>query len=451
MIIRSISGVRGIVDTDFNTKTIQNYARSFHAHVEPGLIFLGRDSRPSGEKLLDVFTAELIRLGRDVVVCGIVPTPTVQFMVERSEASGGVIITASHNPIEWNGLKFVRGDGTFFHSEDCDILFDLVDKNDFIDDAEVAGMVFPDQNSILKHCIHTIELSCIDCKAIRDRNFKVIIDAVNGAGSEALPLLLEYMGCEVTQIYCEGNGEFRRGTEPLPEHLKDLRKSVLDNVADVGFAVDPDADRLAVVNEKGEALGEEYTLVLAVEGYIQNKKTRESFVTNLSTSLALEKMAEKFDCSIERTAVGEINVVQKMLEIGSELGGEGNGGVILKEAHLGRDSLVGAAMVLNRMAQDNKPISEIHLGLPQFYIVKDKIKLNGIDNETIQEKAKSIFPDANINLIDGVKLIWDDRWIHLRVSNTEPIMRIYAEAPDKDGAQKLIEQFQACLQEEISQ
>ena len=438
MIIRSISGVRGLTFTHLNTETISAYARAFHKYNDNGLIFLGRDTRPSGENLLEVFSQELVRLGRDVIDCGVVPTPTVQFMVERSEAAGGVVITASHNPIEWNGLKFVRSDGTFFYPDDCKSLFSLVDNDSPIEDAEKAGMVFPDQNSILKHSIKVIELSCIDSKSIRDSNFKVVIDAVNGAGSDALPLLLEHLGCEVVKILCEGNGHFERGTEPLPANLDLLSKTVLEHNADVGFAVDPDADRLAVVNENGIPLGEEYTLVLAAEGYIQTKKTKQTFVTNLSTSLALEKMAENHGCSVERSAVGEINVVQKMLEVGADFGGEGNGGVILKEAHLGRDSLVGVAMILNRMTQNKKPISEIHSSLPQFYIVKDKIDLDKIDLNVVLDKAKSVFGDAKIDTLDGIKFIWDDRWIHLRSSNTEPIMRIYAEASSKSEATDLI-------------
>ncbi|MEA1881955.1 MAG: phosphoglucosamine mutase [Candidatus Marinimicrobia bacterium] len=445
MIIRSISGVRGVVATYLTTDLVKVYARAIHTHLEPGLVFLGRDSRPSGEELLESFTEELIRLGRDVIVCGTVPTPTVQFMVEKSEAAGGVIITASHNPIEWNGLKFVRSDGTFFHSDNCNALFGLVDNDEKVANAEQPGMFFPDQNSILKHSIHTVELSCIDLNAIRKRQFKVVIDAVNGAGSEALPLLLTHLGCKVVSIHCEGNGEFNRGTEPLPENLKDLNKAVVENDANVGFALDPDADRLAIVNEKGEPLGEEYTLVLAAEGYIRKKQAKETFVTNLSTSLALEKMAEHYGCTVERSAVGEINVVQHMLKIGAELGGEGNGGVILKEAHLGRDSMVGTAMVLNRMAQDDKPISEIHAALPQFHIVKDRIDLDGIDKDAILEKAKSVFTDAEVNTIDGVKFIWEDRWIHLRGSNTEPIMRIYAEGPTTSTAQGLVDKIKEAI------
>ena len=445
MIIRSISGVRGLIDSHLTTKVIECYARAFHSHLKPGLIFIGRDSRPSGEDLLDSFANELVRLGRDVIICGIVPTPTVQFMVERSEAAGGIIITASHNPIEWNGIKFVRSDGTFFHPNDCDHLFELFDKDKALNDVKSPGMVFPDQNSILKHAIKTIELSCIDFKAIKKRQFKVVIDAVNGAGSEALPLLLEYLGCEVIKLYCEGNGEFKRGTEPLPENLIDLGKLVLDNNADVGFAVDPDADRLAVVDETGKPIGEEYTLVVAAEGYINNRKKEEIFVTNLSSSMALDKLAEKHSCSVERSAVGEINVVQKMLALNSELGGEGNGGVILKESHLGRDSLVGVAMVLNRMSQEETKISKIHSSLPQFHIMKDKIILDGVDKNIVEKKVKSIFSDAEINSNDGLKLIWNDCWIHIRTSNTEPIMRIYAEAPSKKVAEKLVEQVKNCI------
>ena len=445
MIIRSISGVRGLIDSHLTTKVIECYARAFHSHLKPGLIFIGRDSRPSGEDLLDSFANELVRLGRDVIICGIVPTPTVQFMVERSEAAGGIIITASHNPIEWNGIKFVRSDGTFFHPNDCDHLFELFDKDKVLNDVKSPGMVFPDQNSILKHAINTIELSCIDFKAIKKRQFKVVIDAVNGAGSAALPLLLEYLGCEVIKLYCEGNGEFKRGTEPLPENLIDLGKLVLDNNADIGFAVDPDADRLAVVDETGKPIGEEYTLVLAAEGYINNRKKEEIFVTNLSSSMALDKLAEKRSCSVERSAVGEINVVQKMLALNSELGGEGNGGVILKESHLGRDSLVGVAMVLNRMSQEKTKISKIHSSLPQFHIMKDKIILDGVDKNIVEKKVKSIFSDAQINSNDGLKLIWNDCWIHIRTSNTEPIMRIYAEAPSKKAAEKLVEQVKNCI------
>jgi len=446
MIIRSISGVRGLVATHITPDAVKAYARAFHSHVEQGLVFLGRDSRPSGDELLDAFTEELVRLGRDVIVCGIVPTPTVQFMVEKSEAAGGVIITASHNPIEWNGIKFVRADGTFFHQEDCESLFKLVDQDATLESADQPGMFFPDQNSIIKHSIHTIELSCIDLNAIRIRNFKVVIDAVNGAGSEALPILLDHLGCEVIQIHCEPNGVFARGTEPLPENLADLSEAVRNQNADVGFAVDPDADRLAVVNEMGEPLGEEYTLVLATEGYLKKVGKKEKFVTNLSSSLALDKLTESYGSSVIRSAVGEINVVNKMNEIGSSLGGEGNGGVILREAHMGRDSLVGATMVLNRMSQDSISLSAIYDQLPQFKMVKDKIELRNIDGDKALNLAESVYKNASIDKTDGIKFSWENKWVHLRKSNTEPILRIYAEAPKENDALDLVEQIKSAIQ-----
>ena len=266
MIIRSISGVRGITKTSLTPKVIKLYAHAFHDQIPNGLIYLGRDSRPSGEDILEIFSNELISLGRDIVNCGIVPTPTVQFMVERSEAAGGVIVTASHNPEEWNGMKFVRKDGTFFYPDECESLFKKVDTNFIQDKSSKKGMYFPDQNSILKHVIHIVELSCINLKRIKAQKYKVVIDCVNGAGSTALPMLLEYLGCNVITVHCDGSGQFNRGTEPLPKNLEDLRKKVLSNKADIGFAVDPDADRLAIVNNFGIPLGEEYTLVLAAEG-----------------------------------------------------------------------------------------------------------------------------------------------------------------------------------------
>jgi len=444
MIIRSISGVRGITKTSLTSDLIKLYAHAFHDQIPQGLIYLGRDSRPSGEHILEIFSNELIDLGRDVVNCEIVPTPTVQFMVERSEAVGGVIITASHNPEEWNGMKFVREDGTFFFPEECERLFKKTDTNFVHEKPNKKGMYFPDQNSILKHVVHIIELSCINLKRIKNQKYKVVIDSVNGAGSKALPLLLEYLGCEVISIHCDGSGQFNRGTEPLPENLGDLGKKVLDNNADIGFAVDPDADRLAIVNNFGQPLGEEYTLVLAAEGFLKEVGKGQDIVTNLSTTIALEKMAEKNDSKVQRTAVGEINVVKRMIEIGSNIGGEGNGGVILKEAHLGRDSLVGVAMILNRLSQDaDKSISEIHNTLPQFNIVKDKVQLDHIDESELIRTAKDVFINSTIDTTDGIKFIWSDKWIHLRKSNTEPIIRIYAEAPTIKDAKILIQKLKS--------
>ena len=445
MIIRSISGVRGITETHLTPELSVVYARALHQFLPKGVIMAGQDSRPSGEDIIHAMMDELVRLGRTVIYCGIVPTPTVQFMVHNTEAVGGFIVTASHNPIEWNGLKFVREDSTFLHPNECAQLFNLVDKNKELQDAKDLGIIWPEQNAIQKHVIACVSLKCIDLNRIQRRHFKIVIDAVNGAGAYALPAMLESLGCEVIELNCEPDGNFTRGTEPLPKNLKDLCQAVISHDADAGFAVDPDADRLAVVNEKGEPLGEEYTLVLAADGYLENIVKSEKFVVNLSTSLALEKLAEFKNCSVIRSAVGEINVVNKMNEIGSDLGGEGNGGVILRECHLGRDSLVAVTMVLNRLSQSNETLSEIHQSLPQFEIIKDKVSLEGIDPEELIRKVSGLFNDADKNTLDGIKFTWDDKWVHLRKSNTEPIMRIYAEAPNKDSAKKLVERVQSCI------
>jgi len=447
MLIRSISGVRGLVKTDLLPETCAAYAAAVHTMVPDGIIMIGRDSRPSGEHLSDAMVEILLSYGRDVISLGIVPTPTVQFMVERTDAVAGVVITASHNPIQWNGLKFIRGDGTFFRPDECDSLFSSVDEGIEMPNHDIEhGKIFMDVNAIQKHIIQVVSIRSVNINIIRKKNFKVVIDAVNGAGYDAVPRLLESFNCEVIRINCEANGEFTRGTEPLPENLEMLSAAVVRNNADVGFAVDPDADRLALVSEDGKPLSDEYTLAIAGDGYIRKKHTQETFVINLSTSMVLEKIAARYNCSVERTPVGEINVVQKMIDVGANFGGEGNGGIILKEAHLGRDSLVGCAMVLNRMALTDERLSLIYAGLPQFVIVKDKIDIDGVDMDNLITAAIDKFEGAEINTEDGTKFTWDNQWIHLRKSNTEPIIRIYAEAENKNAAQKLIDKMKSLIE-----
>ena len=434
MLIRSISGIRGLVEEDLKNDSIIKYANALNELFPEGVIYAGRDSRPSGEDIAQVMIDELIMLGRTVIYCGIVPTPTVQYMVHISEAVGGFIITASHNPIEWNGIKFLREDSTFFHKSDCEKLFNAPATY-----PKEKGMLWEEKNAIYKHTVSCSSLQCIDLNKIRSKKFKVVVDAVNGAGALALPTMLDMLGCEVIKLDCEPSGVFNRGTEPLPENLKTLSQNVIQNNADVGFAVDPDADRLAVVDENGTPLGEEYSLVLAADGYINFLKVeKETFVSNLSTSLALDKLASSKKCQVIRSAVGEINVVNKMNELGSNLGGEGNGGVILRECHLGRDSLVAVTMVLNRMAQSENKLSVIHQGLPQYKIVKDKVRIEGVNVEKFLDRVDSIFQGGEKNTIDGLKITWDDKWVHLRGSNTEPIIRIYAEALSEEIATQLI-------------
>ena len=445
MIIRSLSGVRGLVKTHLTPQYSIYYARALNEIFPEGVIMAGRDSRPSGEMIINEMIREFNRIGRTVIDCGIVPTPTIQFMVKNTEAIGGVIVTASHNPIEWNGLKFVRGDSTFFHPKECEDLFKVVDLKKDIKSSKEKGLHWPENNAVQKHIISCVSLKSINLNRIRKKHFKIVIDTVNGAGAVALPALLDSLGCEVVSLYCEPNGNFKRGTEPLPQNLVDLGEAVLKHGADAGFAVDPDADRLALVDENGIPLGEEYTLVIAADGYLEEINKSEKFVVNLSTSIALEKLAELKGSSVERSAVGEINVVNKMNELGSNLGGEGNGGVILRECHLGRDSLVGATMVLNRMSQDNHKLSQIFKSLPQYEIVKDKINLEGIDSDEVIKVVSEKFKNAQKNTLDGVKFIWEDQWVHFRKSNTEPIMRIYAEAPSRIQAENLVRKIKKLI------
>lgn len=442
MLTRSISGIRGLADSDLSPEFIRSVAAAAHQLMESGVIFIGRDSRRSGRNISDEIIGTLLELGRDVIECGIAPTPTIQFMVSSTDAAGGLVITASHNPSEWNGLKFISSDGTFFGPELCSDLFKKIDNSIEPIAADRPGMHLPDQNSIQRHIIHIAGLKCIDVKAIRSRNFSIVVDAVNGAGSDAIPHLLESLGCNVIMLNCDSDLDFPRPPEPLPENITDLCSAVIEHNADAGFALDPDGDRLAVVSDKGEPLSEEYTLVMAADGFLSAGNSTETLVTNLSTTIALEKTAHRYGAAVERTPVGEIHVVNAMKASGSPLGGEGNGGVILAENHFGRDSLAAAALVLNRMAQSTEPISGWFSELPQFRMVKDRIELGDTDSDELFSKAEDIFFDADIDRQDGLKFTWDDRWIHLRTSNTEPILRIYAEGRTFEEARELVDKIQ---------
>ncbi len=437
MLIQSISGVRGIVPGDFNSDNVSAYAFAFHQLLPEGAVILGRDTRASGLELTSVITEKLISSGRNVLDCGICTTPTLQFAVEDTDAVGGIMVTASHNPVEWNGLKFVAKDGCFLNARQFADLLLLLD-GDEIEKSESEGTYNGFEQAVRRHIDRILNINFIEVVAIRERSFKVAVDTVNGAAYEALPLLLEKLGCEVVPVHYDPHGGFPHGTEPLPENLGDLCNSVRENECDLGLATDPDGDRLAVVDEKGQPLGEEYTLVLAVDDYLSQGELPAKIVTNLSTTFAVEEVAKQHNGSVERTAVGEINVVERMKETEARLGGEGNGGVILKDVHLGRDSLVGTAMVLNRLARTDQQLSELFTSLPQFAIVKEKVSIAGLNSDELLERIGREFSDTEQDITDGLKILWPDRWVHIRKSNTEPIMRVYAEARSINEAKELI-------------
>ena len=436
-LIRGISGIRGIVGKNLTEPVIIRHIQAFSEIQGVGDILLARDSRSHGASFINTAAETLNECGSNVINYDIIPTPTAQFLVEKNNMSGGIVITASHNPAEWNGLKFIDADGCFLDGNKNMNLFKIADSDPIIN--HNTGSIQSIENGYLPHITHTRGLSVIDPEAIEEKNFSIVVDAVNGAASRALPTMVEALGCTVHYLYCEPNGKFPRGTEPLPHNLVNLGEAVRRYNADAGFATDPDGDRLAIVDENGTPLGEEYTLTICADGLFKSTSAPASIVTNLSTTMALDKVAEKYGNKVIRTAVGEINVVNKMKEVGAIFGGEGNGGIILSESHYGRDSLVGAAMFLNRMAQDTQKVSEIFQSMPQYVMVKDKIALGSVDPQMVLDKIEAAYPDADFDKTDGLKLIWDNSWLHIRKSNTEPIIRIYAEGKTKISVDKLVE------------
>ena len=432
-LIKSISGIRGIVNQTLNKTTVNTYSNIFTSLQPDGDILLARDSRPHGKELYNSITDTLTSMGRNVIDCGIIPTPTAQFIIKEKKLSGGIVVTASHNPIEWNGLKFLDSDGCFLNADKMKELLSGTPKENTLNKAKVIES----KNSYKDHIDNVLNLNCIDIKRIKSKKFKVVVDTVNGAAYKALPEILEKLNCNVIKIYCNNDGTFPRGTEPIPSNLNDLSNAVIKNNADIGFATDPDADRLAIVDNHGNAIGEESTLVLALEAYLKYYNDSQKIVTNLSSSMAVDVIAHRYNSTVERSSVGEINVVEKMKELSSSIGGEGNGGVILKESHLGRDSLVASILILNHLAQSNLSIDKIVGNIPVYKMIKDKIALkDDIDFEYV----KRIFKNEKVTFIefDGLKIIWESKWIHIRKSNTEPIIRIISEAKDYDEAKALI-------------
>jgi len=429
MLIRSASGLRGIAKDHFTPELIDNYISAFISTQNIKSCVIGRDGRPSGKQISQWVIDSFHKNGINVENCGLATTPTMQVMTEKENFDGGIVITASHNPSEYNGLKFLQKDGTFLSPEQCEELFKAVDRNVSIEPPDSLGVVSDYSTANEEHIDKVLAAKCIDIDNIRKNNFKVVIDAVNGAGSFILPMLCERLNCEVIPMNCSGDGYFSRIPEPLAENLDALEQKVLEVGADIGFATDPDGDRLSIVSNKGKAIGEEYTLVLAVKNYLNFQESM--VVTNLSTSMMLDNITNK----TIRTRIGEAHVVQKMNELNISIGGEGNGGVILKEVHLGRDSLVAVSMILSLLSISGKSISDEICSIPKYLMVKDKILLNSkIDFDSLE----SIFDCDEINRLDGIKFSWSDKWIHIRKSNTEPIIRIFAEAPTKNEVDELV-------------
>jgi phosphomannomutase len=429
MLIRSASGLRGIAKDHFTPELIDKYISAFITTQNIKSCVIGRDGRPSGKQISQCVIDSFHKNGINVENCGLATTPTMQVMTEKEHYDGGIVITASHNPSEYNGLKFLQSDGTFLSPEQCEELFKAVDQNVSIVQPDSLGVVSDYSTANEEHIEKVLAAMCIDTDNIRKNKFKVVIDCVNGAGSFILPMLCEKLGCEVIKINCNGNGDFTRTPEPLAENLNELEKKVINVGADVGFATDPDGDRLSIISNKGNAIGEEYTLVLAVKNYLNYQKS--IVATNLSTSMMLESIANE----TIRTKIGEAHVVQKMNELNIPIGGEGNGGVILKEVHLGRDSLVAISMILSLLSSSGKSISDEISNIPQYLMIKDKIL---IDDKIDFDSLETIFDCNEINKIDGIKFIWPNKWIHIRKSNTEPIIRIFAEAKNQDEVNELI-------------
>lgn len=455
MLIRSASGLRGIAEDHFTPELIDKYISAFITSQNIKSCVIGKDGRPSGKQISQWVTDSFRKNGINVENCGLATTPTMQVMTEKDHFDGGIVITASHNPSEYNGLKFLQTDGTFLSPEQSEELFKAVDQDVSIGQPDSLGVVSNYSSANEEHIKKVLAAKCIDIDNIRKKQFKVVIDAVNGAGSFILPMLCEQLGCEVVTMNCNGDGNFNRVPEPLAENLESLEQKVLEVGADIGFATDPDGDRLSIVSNMGIAIGEEYSLVCAYLNFLnmskrylnQNKWLSDSInlghlVTNLSTSMMIERIKDSHQQKMQlkpqgliRTKIGEAHVVKEMKKKDIWIGGEGNGGVILKEVHLGRDSLVAIAMILNLLSIKNKRIDKIISEIPSYVFIKDKIKV--YDNVNF-DSLETIFDCNEINKLDGVKFIWPNKWIHIRKSKTEPIIRIFAEASTQDEVDELV-------------
>jgi phosphomannomutase len=462
-LIKSISGIRGTIGgkpgEGLTPQDIVKYISAYSAFIlkrsgkksRPRVV-VGRDARISGPMVHQLATGTLMGMGIDVIDVGLSTTPTVEMAVTMNQADGGIILTASHNPRQWNALKLLNDRGEFLSAADgAEIL--KIAENESVDFAQInqLGVLESDPDALTKHIDAILNYPLVDVTAIRKRNFSIVVDGVNSSGGIAVPLLLSKLGVnKVTELYCTPDGNFPHNPEPLPEHLTDLSKLVKKQKADLGIVVDPDVDRLALVCEDGEMFGEEYTLV-AVADYILSKK-KGNTVSNLSSTRALQDVTEKAGGRYYASAVGEVNVVEMMKMHKAVIGGEGNGGVIVPDLHYGRDALIGIALFLSHLAKFGKSCSMLRASYPDYHISKNKIELTpGIQVDEIIIAIREKYKRQPINDIDGVRIEFDKEWVHLRKSNTEPIIRIYAESQSETTAENLAEKIILDIKELITQ
>ncbi|SEG19758.1 phosphomannomutase [Halpernia humi] len=446
-LIKSISGIRGTiggkVDENLTPLDIVKFSAAFGTWLQTNknkknlTIVVGRDARISGKMVNSLVCATLQGLGINVIDLGLSTTPTVEIMVPELNADGGIILTASHNPKEWNALKLLNEKGEFINSENGADVLKLAEDESF-SFAEVDDLgTYEERNDAFDiHIQQILNLPMVDVKAIKAKNYKIVLDAVNSTGGIAIPMLLEKLGCETIKLYCEPNGQFPHNPEPLKEHLGDICALVKSEKADLGIVVDPDVDRLALVDENGDLFGEEYTLVAVADYLLKNKKGVA--ISNLSSSRALRDIAKNHGSEYFASAVGEVNVVNLMKEKNAVIGGEGNGGIIYPDLHFGRDSLVGVALFLTHLAKENKSVSELRSSYPSYFMGKKKIQLTPeIDVDALLTKMEKEYQNEEVSTVDGVKIDFEKNWVHLRKSNTEPIIRIYTEAFSQEEADDL--------------
>ncbi len=442
----SVSGMRGVYGKDLLPENVVRVAGKFGYNQGRGKIVVGTDSRTTGKAMLHSVKAGLLSVGCTVVDIGVVSTPTVLLQVQESDADGGIAITASHNPGQWNAMKFVDSNGLFLYPDKAKSFIDSLDDAVPYATWDKMGTEQWEDTAIELHLKKILELSFMDLEAIRQKRFSVALDTVNGAGGEICLELLNRLGCVVEQINTEPTGVFAHNPEPQAKNLTQLCELVQESGVDVGFATDPDVDRLAIVDETGECIGEEKSLLLC-EDYIL-AKTPSDIVTNLSSSMGSDDLAKKYGVKVYREKVGEINVGSKMKEVGATIGGEGNGGVICSELHYTRDAIVGIAIVLNYMATSGKRLSELNEKLPTYFFAKRKVDTSFEDLDKVMKLAQKIYDDADfwagedkrLDSKDGIKVVGDKKWVHIRKSGTEPIVRVYVEAESEKKAEQICDE-----------